>query len=281
MGATDRPPARAGGDGCSFIVVLGICAASGVLVGVSGPPIVVGFAPGLVAGPTWTGLLILGAVALAALTFCITLVLLLLGQGVAGPGGVFLGSLVFVGGSLGGAWIGNELDVAGWAPRTAAVPTPSWSIPPIRTIYQANGRVTVETSDLPGFTAPALEPYGDGLFGHWCYSEPDVKVVSNIEALETGTIGAQHVSADLQLTDPGGDLARWSVAIPRLDLRIVDDRGRIAARWVGPVDTVASSPTHGRLSFRDLPMDEGEAGAGVPATISGTVDWACGVWRLP
>jgi hypothetical protein len=272
------PPESGDGGGATTLVLAGASALTGLLIGTSGPIFVV-MGPFLAGGPTWGGIVLALAIVVAALSALVGLVAAFLGFRAAGLGATFLVSAVLVVGIVGGAALGSSRHIAGWALRPTPAPTPARSMAPQPVIYEASGELTLALTGVNGFAQPSLEPYADGVFGHWCSSEPNAKVVSSIAALSVGEIDGRPLWAELHMTDPVGWFARMSLAIPRLTLTAVDSRGVVQGLWVGPATVVESGATAGRLTFRDLPADMTYRSGGYPLALSGELAWRCGEWQ--
>jgi hypothetical protein len=282
MAEVKRPSAdRSWGPAEVTLILAGTCTLGGVLIGASGPFLFIAVGPGIVAGPTWGGIVLLGGLLIGALSLVGGLVAMVIGHGGRFFGAVFLCCLGLTAGIFGGTALGRATGFGDWAPDPTAGPMPSFPFATAAPVYRANGVVTLEIDDVAAFAQPSLEPFGDGLFGHWCASDPNAKTLSTIETIEVGRIGGRIVRADLRLSDPGGDFARWSVAIPRLTITVADERGEVFDAWSGPGVVVESSAASGRLTFTGLAADPGYRSGLLPVTISGRLSWQCGAWQAP
>jgi hypothetical protein len=252
---------------------------TGLALGASGPPFLVSFGAGIAAGPTWSGLVLALAILTAIVSGLVGLVVLLVRRRAGGFAAVFVASLGLIVGFFGGTTLGSASDIGGWAPRPRATPWPSFSFPPVKVSYAASGEVTLTLEKVAGFTQPTQEPFADGVFGHWCYSNPEEKTVSEIAALDVGAVGGARLRAQIRLTDPYRDFERWSIAIPRVVISAEDERGVVLSMWAGPATDLESDGASGRLTFADLPVDGAYHAAALPATLSGEATWRCGVWH--
>jgi hypothetical protein len=192
---------------------------------------------------------------------------------------VFLVSIGLIVGFFGGTTAGSAADIGGWAPRPTPSPWPSFSFPPMRVTYEASGEVTVTLENVTGFTQPTHEPFGDGVYGHWCHSNPEEKTVSEIDTLDVGELAGAKVEAKITLTDPYGNSETWSIAIPHIVITATDEGGAVFSIWRGPATVVESDLSSGRLTFADLPVDADYHSAALPATLTGEATWRCGAWH--
>lgn len=252
---------------------------TGLALGASGPPINVSIGAGLIAGPTWGGIVLLLAILTAAVSGLVGVLTLLIGRGASSPGAVFLASIGLIFGFFGGTTVGSAADIGGWAPRPTAAPLPSFSFPPIRVTYEASGEVTVTLENVAGFTQPTHEPFGDGVYGHWCHSNPEEKTISEIDTLDVGELDGAQVEAKITLTDPYSNFEGWSMAIPRIVITATDDGGAVFSIWSGPATVIESEISTGRLTFTDLPVAADFHSAALPATLTGEATWRCGAWH--
>ena len=258
----------------------GMAIIAGLLIGASGPIFVIFIGPGLVAGPTWGGLVLFLAIAVAGLSGLIGIVVGLFWHGARYLGRVCLISLALVGGILGGSALGRSTQVGGWAPGPTAAPGPSWSLPTAGPVsLSANAEVTLALEDVPRFTPTTPEPFGDGRFGHWCASNPGTDELQSIDTHEVGRLDDNRVRVGLDLTDPRGFFASLGVAIPRVTVTVTDDQGMVLDLWVGPGTVIEAAGSSGRLTFTGLPHDEAYFSGSLPETLSGEVTWRCGIWR--
>lgn len=276
--ASRRPEAEAF-PGTVTVVVTALLLVIGLALGASGPPILVSFGAGIAAGPAGSGVIAALAILTAVVSGFVGLVALLAGRSPGGFGAVFVASLGLIVGFFGGTTLGSAADIGGWAPRPAATPWPSFSFAPVKVSYEASGEVTLTLENVAGFTQPQHEPFADGVFGHWCYSNPEEKTVSEIVTLDVGTLDGARVTAEIRLTDPYGDFAGWSIAIPRVVITALDVNGVVVSRWAGPATVVESDATSGRLTFDDLPVDGAYDAKAQPDAISGEAAWRCGAWQ--
>lgn len=280
MTEVDRHEAGATGfPDDTTLVVTGLCALLGLVIGASGPIFVVVASPFLAGGPTWGGLVLLVAIAAGALSGLLGLLVLAFGRRATLIGQVFLASIALTLGITVGAMLGKANEVGGWAPGPTPSPTPPWTFPPARVIYEANGEATLTLEGVGTFMPPTLVPAGDGVFGHWCYSEPDVKSVATIEALDVGSLEGEQVRAEIRLTSP--PTFGSSMAIPRVWIVVADDRGQVLGDWGGQATVAQSSASSGRLTFSGLPAQSVDSSLGLPATLSGQITWRCGAWQNP
>ena len=267
------------GGGAATIIVSGAGVLLGLAIGVSGPVFLVGIGVGLVVGPTWGGLAALLGILVAIVSGFVGLIVLAFGRRASLFGSAFVVSLAFVVSIFGGNGLGRATGVAGWAVRPSAEPLPTLSFGPIAPSFQANGELTIHLDDPTGFVAPSLEPFGDGTFGHWCYSEPGVKRVARIEAITVGSFRGGILRAEIHLRESSSIAAAMSLPIPRVAVTVADERGVVLGLWSGPLTMLESGSMSGRLAFTDLPLDEGYRSPGLPETLSGEFAWRCGAWQ--
>jgi hypothetical protein len=252
---------------------------SGLALGASGPPFSISIGVGIVAGPTGSGIVLLLAILTAVVSGLVGVIALLIGRGGSPFGAVFLVSIGLIVGFFGGTTAGSAADIGDWAPRPTPSPWPSFSFPPTRVTYEASGEVTVTFENVTGFTQPSHEPFGDGVYGHWCYSNPEEKAVSEIDTLEVGELAGAQVEARITLTDPSGNFESWSIAIPHIVITATDDGAAVFSIWRGPATVVESDISSGRLTFTDLPVAADYHSESLPATLTGEATWRCGVWQ--
>jgi hypothetical protein len=252
---------------------------SGLVLGASGPPFSVSIGVGIVAGPTGSGIVLLLAILTAVVSGLVGVIALLIGRGGSPFGAVFLVSIGLIVGFFGGTTAGSAADIGGWAPRPTPTPWPSFSFPPIRLSYEASGEVTLTLENVTGFMQPTHEPFGDGVYGHWCISNPEEKTVSEIDTLEVGDLEGSTVHVKITLTDPYSNFDEWSMAIPRIVITATDEGGPVLSMWSGPATVVESDVSTGRLTFTDLPVNADYHSAALPATLTGEATWRCGVWQ--
>jgi hypothetical protein len=280
MTQVDRHEAGAAGFPDDMtLVVTGVCALLGLVIGASGPIFVVVASPFLAGGPTWGGLVLLVAIAAAALSGLVGTIVLALGRRATFLGQVFLASIALTLGITVGAMLGQANEVGGWAPGPTPSPTPRWTLPPAKVTYEANGEATLTLEGVTAFVPPTLQPAGDGVYGHWCYSEPDVKAVATIEALDVGSVEGQQVRAEIRLANP--PTFGWSMAIPRVWIVVANDRGLVLGNWIGQATVAKAGASSGRLTFSSLPAQSVANSLGLPATLSGQITWRCGGWQIP
>ena len=276
--ATRRADAESFPDTATVVATISSLV-SGLALGASGPPISVSIGAGLVAGPTGSGIVLLLAILTAAVSGLVGVVALLIGRGGRPFGAVFLVSISLIVGFFGGTTVGSAADIGGWAPRPTPSPRPSFSFPPIRVSYEASGEVTVTLENEAGFTQPTHDPFGDGVYGHWCHSNPEEKTVSEIDTLEVGELDGAKVAAKITLTDPYSNFEEWSMAIPHIVITATDDGGPVLSIWRGPAIVVESDISSGRLTFTDLQVNADYHSAALPATLTGEATWRCGAWH--
>lgn len=277
--STDR---RAGAEAfpdTATVIATTILLVTGLALGASGPPVSVSIGAGLVAGPTWGGIVLFIAILTAVVSALVGVIALMIGRGASSFGAVFLASVGLILGYFGGTTVGSAADIGGWAPRPAATPWPSFSFPPVPVTYEASGEVTVTLENVTGFTQPRHEPFGDGVFGHWCFSNPEERTVSEIDAHEVGELDGSLVRVKITLTDPYSNLEGQGLAIPRIAITATDERGVVRSVWAGPAEVIESDVSTGRLTFAQLPVDSAYHSESLPATLSGEATWRCGAWH--
>jgi hypothetical protein len=277
--STDR---RAGAEAfpdTATVIATAFLLVTGLALGASGPPVAVSIGAGLVAGPTWGGIVLFIAILTAVVSALVGAIALLLGRGAGSFGAVLLASIGLIFGYIGGTTVGSAADIGGWAPRPAATPWPSFSFPPVPVTYEASGEVMVTLESVTGFTQPRHEPFGDGVFGHWCFSNPEEKTVSEIDTLEVGELDGSVVHVKIMLTDPYSVFEGQGLAIPRIVITATGEHGAPRSLWAGPAEVLESDVSTGRLMFQQLPVDAAYHSESLPATLSGEATWRCGAWH--
>jgi hypothetical protein len=277
----ERPPASNEAPAPGTLAVLGAWVfVAGVALGLTQPLFVVAVAVTLVAGPTWTGLLFLLCVVLGLVAGAISFVG---GRWFTIPVLVVSGSFAL--GLFAGNWIAVSSHVGFGADRPGAH-TPSFApASPVRiaVIHQAPASVVLRLDGVAGFTPnPGTERYtsvdasgkvvAEGVFGQWCYSGPDTEALASIETIDVGRVGDTTVWADLRLEAPIG--LAMSMALPRVEVRLVKPNGQVSSVWTGQGQLEAKDSTTGRVAFKSLPDDGGAS----RATLTGELSWTCSPW---
>jgi hypothetical protein len=243
--------------------------AGGFAIGVSGPAFGVAVGAGIVAGPTQGGLVLLLAFLVAGLTGLVSLGLYAVsGRGPRTLGSIFFASVALLGGGFVGIGVGNAAHLLGWAPGPASSA--------IDSSHEAHATVTLALPGRTDFVPTKPAPSGDGSFGEWCSSEPGSFVLSMIDTLDVGKLGEYHLRVSVHITDPFGLFAQVDQPVPWVQVRATDD---VRVVFEGPATVVEQTASAGRLRFEARPMEESQVGAGLPATLSGEVTWACGSWQ--
>ena len=140
------------------------------------------------------------------------------------------------------------------------------------------------------FTVPAFVACGSlalGLLaGNWMAAAFDIGFGSSRPAVATpspgpppstidsGTVGDETVWVELRLMPPGG--LPMSMALPRIQVRLVQPDGTVSRIWTGQGQVEAIEALAGRVAFTDLEASL-DGGAG-PATLSGELSWTCSSW---
>ncbi len=119
-----------------------------------------------------------------------------------------------------------------------------------------------------------------------CHSTPDGRAVGRLTALDLGELGSGTLRADLDLWGPRPDQAGGSFFIDGADITA----GASQPTWTATavIMTMAVDGASGTLTFEgradavDLKDPGGPVGvppgSAWPATIAGTISWACGSW---
>lgn len=278
----ERPSASNDAPAPGTLATLGLCTfVAGLALGLFQPLVMVGIGATVVAGPKYAGSLFL---------LCVLLALVMGGLAFFGarwftvPAFVACGALAF--GLFVGNWAAASFGIGFAANRHAAVrPTFAATSPlPIPAIGMAPATVVLRLDGVPGFTPNAGEQrftsvdaagnvVADGVFGQWCNSGPDTEEIASVETIDVGKLGEQTVWADLLLMAPGGP--PMSMALPRVQIRLVEPDGSVPSIWTGQGQVEAMDRTSGRVVFKDLAPD---GGGGAPATLTGAFSWTCSNW---
>lgn len=259
-------------------VVLAIGAfMSGVVIGGSGPLFVVSVVVAMAAGPTWGGIVLLGAAALGAVATAGVLLGLVVGYRSYLGTAVVVACAALVAGILAGSWYGGSVRLAGWADAYATPqPTTEWSMPPTPRVLEAHADLALQLDIGPDFAPNPTTAGPEGTFGHWCQSGPDTTQIADVSAMDVARLGAATVWVDLMLTDPFPGSPGSGVTFPRLVLQVRYDGGQATYVYAGPARVVASDARSGRVVFDALAGDP--APPGYPTTVSGELSWACHAW---
>ncbi len=276
-----RPHQESLADAGTGILAVGFFLA-GFAIGVSGPLFVVIVSPAFVAGPTWGGLALFGAILVGGLSGPIVLIALGLGRrpyvGVA----IFAGCASLAVGTFVGGWLGSSAGLGGWAIARETPARPYvWqgTAASFPTYFEAHADVSLRLDAPPGFTSKPTTDGPDGTFGHWCRSGPDSAVVAEVSAMDVASIGTSTIYADLYLADPSPIGLGSSIGYPRLVLQLREPSGFTQFLWGGPVRIVADHGTSGTVTFDALVADP--APPGLPRTLSGQLAWTCRAWSKP
>jgi hypothetical protein len=278
-----QPPASNDAPRPGTLLVLGAWVfIVGLGLGLFQPIFVVGIGATLVAGPTYVGLLFLLCLVLALVTGALAF---FGARWFTVPAFVACGSLAL--GIFVGNWAAASFGIGSAANRHAAVrPTLAPSSPVrVPVIREAPATVVLRLDGVPGFTPNAGEQrftsvdaagnvVADGVFGQWCFSGPDTEEIASVETIDVGKLGEQTVWADLLLMAPGGP--PMSVALPRVQVRLVEPDGSVPSIWTGPGRVEAMDRTSGRVVFTDLASDVG--GGAARASLTGAFSWTCSNW---
>jgi hypothetical protein len=274
---------RAVGRGPSWGLVTGVGAliggALGFASGVSGPVFVVVISPGFAGGPTWGGILLVLAFLAAVGSGLVALVRIVFGRTARTAGSISCIGLALAGGTFLGASVGNAAEIAGWAPGPTPSPMQYGSFSPAPPTREANATVTLALDGQAGFVPTEPDPMGDGRFGQWCYSEPDGLGVAEVQTSEVGQLAGHPVRVTLWLTDPQGLFSQANLPAPRIAIEVWTTNNGTLGSWSGGMIVVADEGTSGTVRFSTLPRDSSWPEAGLPATLSGQVTWACGSWQ--
>jgi hypothetical protein len=95
------------------ILAAGVSVILGLALGSSGPLIAVSIGAGIVAGPTWGGIVLLLAIGIAALSGVAGFAASMIGRGSHAFGALLLVSVALAIGIIGGAALGNEWQPGG------------------------------------------------------------------------------------------------------------------------------------------------------------------------
>lgn len=142
-----------------------------------------------------------------------------------------------------------------------------------------------------GTTTIAMRSGGDAFVARdggvaWCHSTPDGRAVGSLTALELGELGPGTLRADLDFWGPRPDQARGTFFIDGADI----PDGASQPSWNATIVITGTAPdgASGSLTFdaRAQAGDGKDPGGSVgapataawPATIAGTISWACGSW---
>ncbi len=172
-------------------LAIGACLC-GFLIGASGRLFVVSML--MVGGPTWGGLVLLGAILVGALATLGVMIELATGYRpylgvalVAACAALIVG--IFVGSSY-----GSSRGLGGWA-VARVVPTPMVPMPSFPTYLEAHADVTIRLDAASGFASSPITGGPEGTFGHWCRSGPDSTLVSGVTAMNVAWRGTSTISA--------------------------------------------------------------------------------------
>ena len=277
----DPAAAPEGAPACGTLVALGVCAfVAGLALGLAQPLAFVAIGPGLVAGATYVGLLFL---------LCLVLALVMLLLAFFGARWFTVSAFVACGslalGLLVGNWTAMTFDI-GFGSNRPAMAAPSFAAParaPV--ILEAPGTVILRLDNVPDFTPNAgteqntfVDDAGnvvaEGVWGHWCHSGPDTEEIASVETVDSGTLGDATVWAELRLMAPPG--LPMSMALPRVQVRLVQPDGTASTIWTGQGRVEAIDALAGRVAFTDLEASRDSGAA--PATLSGELSWTCSDW---
>jgi hypothetical protein len=253
---------------------------AGIAIGASGPLFVVSIIVTLVAGPTWGGLALLGAIVLGAVSTVVVIVALVLGHrpylGVA----TVVGCAALIAGIYLGASLGASKGLGGWA-VAPATPRPAIVMPSFPRYLEAHADVTIQLDGASGFVATPATGGPEGTFGHSCRSGPDSTVVAEVSsgAPEIARRGTSTLHADLYLQDPALIDQASPGTYPRLVLQLGGPSGMTEYAWTGPARVIASEEASGTVAFDALVADP--APPGLPAVLSGQLSWSCRPWSTP
>ncbi len=282
----ERPPASNDAPAPSTLGTLGICTfIVGLGLGLFQPLAMVGIGAGLVAGPTYLGLLFL---------LCVVLALVMGALAFFGarwftvPAFVACGSLAL--GLFAGNWAAASFGIGFASNRHAAV-VPTFvptSAAPISVVREAPATVVLRLDGVPGFTPnagdqryTAVDTAGnvvaDGVFDQWCISGPDTDEIASVETIDVGKMGEKTVWAEVRLM-PFGGLVPMSMALPRVQIRLVEPDGSMPYFWTGQGQVEAMDRMGGRVVFSDLAPDHGGAAA---LGLYGELSWTCSTWMDP
>jgi hypothetical protein len=275
----ERPSASNDAPAPGTLATLGLWTfVAGLALGLFQPLAVVGVGATVVAGPSYAGLLFLLCVLLALVMGALAF---FGARWFTAPAFVACAALAF--GLFVGNWAAASFGIGFASNRQAAV-RPTFTLPPMPLIREAPATVVLRLEGVPGFVPNAGEQrftsvdaagnvVADGVFGQWCFSGPDTEAIASIETIDVGKLGQQTVWAELRLMAPGG--LPMSMALPRVQIRLVEPDGSVPSMWTGQGQVEAMDRTSGRVVFTDLAPDIGGAG---PATLTGAFSWTCSNW---
>jgi len=240
---------------------------TGVVIGASGPLVVVVVGPFFAAGPTAGGLALLLGAGVAVVTL-IPALLVRRGRWWVVP--LFAAAATLSLGVLAGNRVGPALGVGDW-PTPKPLRSPE-SFAPGPVILEAPATVAVQFDGVSGFTAAKPEPYEGGLFGHWCFSKPDSKAVGSVEIGEVGTLDGEPYGVSLTLHGKSMPPV-WVVFAFR-----GTDTGKLPV-WTGEGRLIENDASAGRVRFDNLVSGDPSPDGHWPATLSGEIAWRCSAWR--
>ena len=279
----ERPPASNDAPAPGTLATLGLWVfVAGLAMGLFHPLAMVGVGATLVAGPTYAGLLFLLCLVLALVMGALAF---LGARWFTAPAFVACASLAV--GLLAGNWVAASFGI-GFASnrpvavKPAVVPT---SPVPVRMVRMAPATVVLRLDGVPGFTPNAGDQrftsvdaagnvVADGVFGQWCYSGPDTEEIASIETIDVGKLGEATVWAEVRLM-PFGGLVPMSIALPRVQVWLVEPDGSVPSMWTGQGHVEAMDRTSGRIVFTDLAPYVTDS---APATLTGAISWTCTDW---
>jgi energy-converting hydrogenase Eha subunit B len=191
-----RPVPSGNAPAPARLATVGLCLfVIGLAIGVFQPLFVVGIGAGLVAGPTYAGLLFL---------LCIPIALVMLVLAFVGARWVtvpaFVGSAALAVGLLAGISTANALSSRSAASRPVT-PTPAGTMQSFPTSLEAHADVTLILDPASGFTSNPTTGGPDGTFGHWCYSLSGSTDILEVTAMDVVSAGTSTLLADLYLED--------------------------------------------------------------------------------
>jgi hypothetical protein len=154
---------------------------SGIWIGASGPLFLVSVMVTVVAGPTWGGLALIGAILVGAVATLAVIVALAAGRrpylGVA----TVAACAALIVGIVVGSYFGSTEGLGDWAAARAA-PARTFPVPSFPTYLAAHAGATIRLDAGSVFTPSPTTGGPDGTWGHWCRSGPDDAVVSEVTA---------------------------------------------------------------------------------------------------
>jgi hypothetical protein len=258
-----RPVPSANAPAPATLATVGLCLfVIGLAIGVFQPLFVVGIGAGLVAGPTYAGLLFLLCIPIAL----VMLVLAFFGaRWVTVP--AFVASAALAVGLLAGISTANGLSSRSAASRPVT-PTPAGTMQSFPTTLKAHADVKLSLDPASGFTSNPTTGGPDGTFGHWCTSGPGSTDVLEVTAMDVVSAGTSTLAATLYLS-----------RLPRLVLQLREPSGFTEYHWVGPATIVAGDGPTGSVAFDALVGNPSPPG--YPSILSGQLSWTCGAWSTP